>query len=153
MNRWTRPAATRRLVTSLLTVSAAAAFCAPVAQADNTALVPVLIKGSNADDSGKELSPNHFRIGRDGTVTVNLRWETNNSQSVAPYCHEVSKILNGAGNVVFEREQNLGGGCSYGGGWRARLTGLGNYTYVLHVTNRDTGENFHAELPFDVVLI
>jgi hypothetical protein len=124
---------------------------APAAYADNTALVPLLIKGTNTD-YGKELSPGRYRIGREGLV-LTLEWETNNGEAVAAYCHEVAKILDGAGNVVFERQQDLGGGCRYGGNWEAKLKGLGRFTYVLDVTDRDTGQNFHAELPFEVVLI
>lgn len=153
MFRWSLPIDSTRLGASLLTIAAAAAMVsAPVAYADTTALVPILIKGHNADDSGTELGPNRFGIGRDGTLTIKLRWATVNGESVASRCHEVSKIVDGAGNVVFEREQNLGGGCSSGGNWRARLKGVGNYTYVLDVADRDSGANQHAELPFEVVL-
>lgn len=153
MTRWTMPAATARVATLLLTVTASAAVLfAPAAQADDTVLVPLLIKGHNADDSGTELGPNRFRPGKDGTLTVSLRWETNNGQSVAERCHETSKILDPLGNVVFERQQDLGGGCSYGGNWRARLRGLGTFTYVLDVADRDSGANLHAELPFDLTL-
>lgn len=152
MFRWALPVDGIRLGASLLAVSAAAAMVsAPVAYADTTTLVPILVKGHNADDSGTELGPNRFGIGRDGTVTVKLRWETDNGESVASRCHEVSKIVDGSGNVVFERQQDLGS-CSYGGNWRARLKGIGNYTYVLDVADRDGGANLHAELPFEVVL-
>lgn len=147
MIRWTTPA-----VALLASATAAAIVCAPAAQADNATLVPILIKGHNADDSGTELGPNHYKIGRDGSLTVSLRWKTDNGNSIASRCHEVSKIIDPFGNAVFEREQDLGGGCSYGGNWRARLKGLGNYNYILDVTDRDSGQNFHAELPFDVVL-
>ena len=152
MFRWQFPVDGARLGASLLAAAAAATLAsAPVAYADNTTLVPVLIKGHNADDSGTELGPNRFGIGRDGTLTVSLRWKTDNGESVASRCHEVSKIVDSSGNTVFEREQNLGG-CSYGGNWRARLKGVGNYTYVLDVADRDGGANLHAELPFEVVL-
>ncbi|MBN3457864.1 hypothetical protein JNN96_27895 [Mycobacterium sp. DSM 3803] len=136
----------------LAVATAVALASAPVVYADNFTLVPVLVKGHNADDSGTELGPNRFGIGRDGTLTVSLRWKTDNGESVATRCHEVSKIVDGVGNVVFERQQDLGGGCSYGGNWRARLKGIGNYTYVLDVADRDSGANLHAELPFEVVL-
>lgn len=153
MISWTLPVDATRLGASLLTMAAAAAvISAPAAYADNTTLVPVLVKGHNADDSGTELSPNRFSLGRDGTLTVKLRWTTDNGESVATRCHEVSKIVDGSGNIVFEREQDLGGGCTSGGNWRARLKGLGNYTYVLDVADRDSGANQHAELPFEVVL-
>lgn len=151
MTRWARTKGSTRLAASLLTLCTGAAIvAAPAAHADDTALVPLLIKGTNTD-YGKELSPNRYRIGPDG-LKLTLRWETNDGDAVAAYCHEVAKILDGSGNVVFERQQDLGGGCRYGGNWGATLKGLGNYLYVLDVTDRDTGENFHAELPFEVVL-
>ncbi|OJZ64193.1 hypothetical protein BRW64_19030 [Mycolicibacterium diernhoferi] len=115
-------------------------------------LVPRLTKPHNVDDSGKEAGPNRFKPGRDGTVTVGLRWETNNGKAVGAYCHEEVKILNPFGGVVFERQQDLGGGCTGGGGWRARVFGLGTFKYILDVTNKDTGEVKHAELPFDLVV-
>ncbi|CAM3915274.1 hypothetical protein H7J08_23060 [Mycobacterium frederiksbergense] len=152
MTRWTLPGNAARFGASVLAAAAAAALVsAPAANAES-ALVPLLVKGHNVDDSGKELGPNRFQIGRDGTLTVSLQWETNDGGAVAAYCHEVAKILDGHGNVVFERQQDLGGGCTSGGNWRARLKGLGNFRYVLDVTDRDNGANYHAELPFDVVL-
>lgn len=152
MTRW-KYLRTARVGASALAVAAAAAvLSAPAAHADNSVLVPQLIKGHNVDDSGKELGPNRFQLGRDGTLTVTLRWRTDDGGAVAAYCHEVAKVLDGFGNVVFERQQDLGGGCTGGGNWKARLKGLGRFTYVLDVSDRDTGENFHAELPFEIVL-
>lgn len=152
MGRWTPFLGNKRVGAALMTAAAAAAvLSAPAAHAEPTALVPLLIKGHNADDSGKELGPNRFQIGKDGTLTVKLRWETNNGDAVSSRCHEVSKILDPFGNVVFERQQDLGGGCTGGGNWRARLSGLGPFKYVLDVSDRDSGQTWHAELPFDIV--
>lgn len=153
MTRRFIPVGAARTAAVLLAIAAmVAVLFAPAAQAEDTALVPLLIKGHNADDSGAEIGPNRFQPGKDGTLTVSLRWETNNGQPVAERCREVSKILDPLGNVVFERQQDLGGGCSYGGNWRARLRGLGTFTYVVEVSDRDGGANLRAELPFDVVL-
>lgn len=153
MVRCTLPLSGIRFGAALVTTAAAAAvLSAPAARADPTTLVPLLIKGHNADDSGTELAPNRFRIGRDGTLTVKLRWETDNGDAVSSRCHEVSKILDPLGKVVFERQQDLGGGCTGGGNWRARLSGLGTYKYILDVSDRDSSHSLHAELPFDIVL-
>ncbi len=127
------------------------------AATDNGALVPLIIKSRGSPgDSGQELGPNHFQLGPILTddsgrryVSLSMRWKTINGKSIARRCNELSKILDSAGGIVLERKQRLSS-CRTGGRWGFNITTPGTYTYVLEVTDRDTGASFRAEQQFVV---
>ena len=124
--------------------------------ANAEALEPLIITthGSPAD-SGTDLGPNHFQVGpilkEHGQlyVSLKLRCKTSNGRGVDSYCNEHSKVVDGSGNVVLDRQQRLAV-CDNGGNWGFEVP-AGGYTYVLDVAG-GSGGNLHAEQPFSVDL-
>jgi hypothetical protein len=142
-----------RLVGLLAAMALPALIASGPASAD-TSLQPLVIKthGSPAD-SGTELGSNHFQVGpilkEHGQlyVSLKLRWKTSDGRGVDSYCNEHSKVVDGNGNVVLDREQRLAV-CDNGGNWGFHVP-AGSYTYVLDVAG-ESGGNLHAEQQFVV---